>query len=151
LSATAELETIHAVQQVLHLYDHFVDAGAWEELPRVLSPDFELQAVEGSFVGADGARRFEQLAGEHRPAHHVLNTLVEPVADGPALRAWSRYLLVTWEYAARVGDYLDLLVPGGPEGWQLRSRRVLPRGAGGDQKPEHGSFAAWRAIGAVGA
>ena len=93
----------------------------------------------------DGARRYEQQAGEHLPAHHVLNTFAEP-ATGDTVRAWSRFLLVTWDYSARVGDYLDLLRRG-DDGWRLATRQVLPRGGGGEQKPEHASFAAWRAIG----
>ena len=143
----SDRDVVDAVTQTLHLYDHLVDNGEWEQLGAILAPEFELTAPDGVFRGAAGARSFEEGAGEHLPAHHVLNTLVEPVPGRDAVRAWSRYLLVTWDYAARVGDYLDLLVPDG-EDWQLVARQVLPRGAGGEPRAEHASFAAWRAVGA---
>jgi len=141
-----ETATVHAVQQVLHLYDHYVDNREWEKLESILTDDFSLTGPSGPFTGADGVRRYEQQAGEHLPAHHVINTLTEQGEEAGTIRAWSRYLLVTWEYAARSGDYLDLLRLT-PDGWRLARRQVLPRGAGGDQRPEHASFAAWRAIG----
>jgi hypothetical protein len=145
LSATLEVDTADAIRQVLHLYDHFVDNGEWDELGSILTADFELTSPSGRFEGVDGARRYEQLAGEHLPSHHVLNTFAQ-AATGDTVRAWSRFLLVTWEYSARVGDYLDLLRRS-DDGWRLATRQVLPRGGGGEQKPEHASFAAWRAIG----
>jgi hypothetical protein len=146
LTAALEPETAHAAKQVLHLYDHYVDNGEWDNLDAILAKDFELIGPDGRFDGPEGARRFEQQAGEHLPAHHVLNTILEHAGTDDTIRAWSRYLLVTWEYSARVGDYLDLLrlIDGD---WRLQRRQVLPRGGGGAQRPEHASFADWRAIG----
>jgi hypothetical protein len=141
------LETVHAVQQALALYDHFVDNGEWAHLSEVLEDDFVLTAPVGRFDGPKGAKRYEQLAGEHLPAHHVVNTLVEATRSPGVIRAWSRFVLVTWEYQAWVGDYLDVL-RARDEGARLVSREIIPRGAGGVSKPEHASVERWRAVGA---
>jgi len=147
MAAEPAIETVHAVEQALALYDHLVDNGEWEHLPLILAEDFTLVAPAGSFAGAPGARAYEELAGEHLPAHHVINTQVETTADPGLVRAWSRYLLVTWEYEARAGDYLDLLRLTG-DGPRLVRREVLPRGAGGQFRLGHASFERWRAVGA---
>ena len=146
MSPTVEIEIAHAVEQALALYDHFVDNGEWDQLPSVLEDDFALTTPAGRFDGTEGARRYEMLAGEHLPAHHVVNTQVEPTASPGLVRAWSRFLLVTWEYQARVGDYLDVLrVSDGIA--KLVSREIIPRGAGGAPKPGHASVERWRAAG----
>jgi hypothetical protein len=142
-----ELETVHAVQQALALYDHFVDNGEWDQLGEVLEDDFVLGAPAGRYDGPQGARRYEQLAGEHLPAHHVVNTLVEATPSPGLVRAWSRFVLVTWEYQAWVGDYLDVLRTRDGTA-KLVSREIIPRGAGGVSKPEHASVQRWRAVGA---
>jgi hypothetical protein len=147
LSVIVELERVHAVQQTLALYDHFVDNGEWERLSEVLEDDFVLNNPAGRFDGPEGARRYEQLAGEHLPAHHVVNTLVEATPSPGVVRAWSRFVLVTWEYQARVGDYLDVLRAHHGAA-KLVSREIIPRGAGGVPKPEHASVQRWRAVGA---
>jgi hypothetical protein len=146
VSFTVELESVHAVQQALALYDHFVDNGEWEQLSEVLENDFVLSAPAGRFEGPSGAQHYEQLAGEHLPAHHVVNTLVEATPSPELFRAWSRFVLVTWEYRAEAGDYLDVLrVYDGAA--KLVSREIIPRGAGGVPKPEHASVQRWRAVG----
>lgn len=142
-----ELETVHAVHQALGLYDHFVDNGEWDQLSEVLEDDFVLSTPVGRFEGSDGARHYEQLAGEHLPAHHVVNTLAEATPSPGLVRAWSRYVLVTWDYRARVGDYLDLLRAHDGAA-KLVSREIIPRGAGGAPKPEHASVQRWQAAGA---
>ncbi len=144
MSDAVALPTVHAVEQTLALYDHLVDNEEWDRLDLVLEDQFALVSPAGRFDGLDGARRYEQLAGEHLPAHHVVNTQVE--AAGPGLvRAWSRFLLVTWEYQARAGDYLDVLHVS-DDGARLVRREIIPRGAGGVQKPEHASVERWHAL-----
>jgi hypothetical protein len=77
----------------------------------------------------------------------VVNTLVEATPSPGLVRAWSRFLLVTWEYQARVGDYLDVLrVSDGAA--KLHAREIIPRGVGGAARPEHASVQRWRAAGA---
>jgi hypothetical protein len=147
LSVTVQLETVHAVQQALALYDHFVDNGEWDRLGEVLADEFVLSTSVGQFEGPQGASGYEQLAGEHLPAHHVLNTLIEPTSSPELVRAWSRFLLVTWDYQARVGDYLDVLRTRDGAA-TLVSREIIPRSAGGVAKPEHASVERWRAVGA---
>jgi SnoaL-like domain len=142
-----ETERVHAVQQALALYDHLVDNGEWAQLGEVLEDDFVLTAPAGRFERPEGVRRYEQLAGEHLPAHHVVNTLVEATPSPGVVRSWSRYVLVTWEYQARVGDYLDVLRAHDGAA-RLVSREIIPRGAGGVPKPEHASVQRWRAVGA---
>jgi hypothetical protein len=63
------------------------------------------------------------------------------------VRAWSRYLLVTFDLHPRAGDYLDVLRVADSTA-VLVSREVLPRGAGGAPRPEHASVQRWRAVGA---
>jgi SnoaL-like domain len=146
VSRTVELESVHAVQQALALYDHFVDNAEWEQLSEVVENDFVLSAPAGRFEGPSGAQHYEHLAGEHLPAHHVVNTLVEATPSPELFRAWSRFVLVTWEYRAQAGDYLDVLrVYDGAA--KLVSREIIPRGAGGIPKPEHASVQRWRAVG----
>jgi hypothetical protein len=146
VSLEVEIETVQAVQQTLALYDHLVDNGEWEQLTLVLEDDFTLTTPVGRFDGVEGAERYEKLAGEHLPAHHVVNTQVQETASAGLVRAWSRFVLVTWEYQARVGDYLDVLrVDAGDA--KLVSREIVPRGAGGAPKPEHASVERWRAVG----
>jgi hypothetical protein len=147
VSLGIELETVQAVQQALALYDHFVDNGEWEQLSEVLEDDFVLRTPDGRFDGPDGARRYEELAGAHLPAHHVVNTLTEATPSPGLVRAWSRFVLVTWDYQARVGDYLDLLRAKDGAA-KLVSREVIPRGAGGSPKPAHASVKRWRSVGA---
>ncbi len=147
MSPIVEIETAYAVEQALALYDHFVDNAEWDQLESVLDDRFVLLTPAGRFQGLGGARRYETLAGEHVPAHHVVNTQVEATETPALVRAWSRFLLVTWEYQARVGDYLDLLrVSDGAA--KLVVREVVPRGAGGVPVPEHASVTRWRAVGA---
>jgi SnoaL-like domain len=146
VSLTVELESVHAVEQALALYDHLVDNGEWGQLGEVLEDDFVLNTPAGRFDGPDGARRYEELAGEHLPAHHVVNTLVEATPSPELFRAWSRFVLVTWEYQARAGDYLDVLRAHDGTA-KLVSREIIPRGAGGAPKPEHASVQRWRAVG----
>jgi len=147
VSPIVELETVHAAEQALALYDHFVDNAEWDELNSVLEDDFVLMTPAGRFDGAAGARRYEMLVPGHVPAHHVVNTQVEATTSAGLVRAWSRFLLVTWEYQARVGDYLDVLrVSDGAA--KLVSREIVPRGAGGVSRPEHASVERWRAVGA---
>jgi len=146
LSPIVAIETVHAVEQALALYDHFVDNAEWEQLGSVLEGDFVLVTPAGRFDGPGAARRYETLAGEHVPAHHVVNTQVEATTSAGLVRAWSRFLLVTWEYRARVGDYLDVLrVSDGVA--KLVSREIVPRGAGGLPRPEHASVERWRTVG----
>jgi hypothetical protein len=145
VSDAVALETVHAVEQTLALYDHLVDNEEWDRLDLVLEDDFALVTPAGRFEGPDGAQRYERLAGGHLPAHHVLNTQVEEASPG-LVRAWSRFVLVTWEYQARSGDYLDVLRVT-DAGARLASREIIPRGAGGVQKPEHASVERWRAVG----
>jgi hypothetical protein len=82
-----DLETTHADQEGLHLYDHYVDNGEWDNLDAILATDFEFIGPGGRFNGSEGARRFEQQAGKHLPAHYVLNTFVEPAGTDDTVRA----------------------------------------------------------------
>jgi hypothetical protein len=146
LSTLIEPATQYAVKQVLHLYDHYIDNAEWSHLDKILTDDFELLGESDRFEGSAGARRYEERAGEHLPAHHVLNTFLERADSEDTIRAWSRYLLVTWDYSARVGDYLDLLRLTDGE-WRLQQRRILPRGAGGTANSAHASYESWRMLG----
>lgn len=116
-----------AIERVLALCGHLLDAEAWDRLGEVFAEDVEFDVTDLRMPLVTGlpalARHFDRP--EHPVAHHSTNTVLTPIA-ADRVEAHSKYLLPRHDGTVASGDYFDELVRT-DAGWRIRRRRATLR------------------------
>ena len=121
-----ETHDIVAIQQLMALYGHLVDARQWPRLGEIFTDDghFDVTAYQaGRHDGLAAVIAFFERAS-HPPAHHSTNLYIYE-QDGQT-RARSKYAVPSDGGRMYGGDYEDLLVHT-VGGWRIQERVVTAR------------------------
>lgn len=127
------------VRQVLALFGHAVDNGAWDELRGLLAPDAELHADDDTVTGREAITEWFTVRSD-APSHHTVNTVVRATDDG--IVAWSRLVTIAGDGTVASADAIDRFVRT-DAGWLIAHRGVHPRHGG--EHPGDGVVRAWSA------
>ncbi len=111
-----------AVHELLALHGHLVDAGEFDRLGELLTPDADYAGIVG-FAALTAASR--QLGDRNPVGHHVTNIVVSEDSDG-TVRARSKGIGVYADGTAGSVTYDDVLRRT-PEGWRIARRTISPR------------------------
>jgi hypothetical protein len=118
-----------AIHELLGLHGHLMDAGAFDRLGELFTPDvvYDLRAYgAGELIGPDAVAAAGRALGDRNPlGHHVTNIVVGEDADG-TVRAVSKGIGVMADGTAGSVVYEDEL-RNTPEGWRIARRTVTPR------------------------
>jgi len=126
LSAADRLE----IYELLALHGHLMDAGEFDRLDELFTPDFvyDVGALGfGSLAGADAFAEAARTLGDGNPlGHHVTNALVVG-GDGDEATVRSKGLGIQADGTSGTVVYEDV-VRRTPAGWRIARRTVIPRG-----------------------
>jgi hypothetical protein len=118
-----------AIHELLALHGHLVDAGEFDRLGELLTPDI---VYDSTAFGAGEMHGFENIIatsyalGDRNPVgHHVTNIMVTEDPDG-TVRARSKGIGVYADGTTGSVVYDDVLRRT-PEGWRIGRRAISPR------------------------
>lgn len=111
-----------AIHELLALHGHLVDAGEFDRLGELLTPDAVYAGIEG-FEALTAASR--QLGDRNPVGHHVTNIVVSEDPDG-TVRAKSKGIGLYADGTAGSVVYDDVLRRT-PDGWRIAERVISPR------------------------
>jgi hypothetical protein len=114
-----------AIQQLLALYCHILDAKAWNRLTEIFTPDAVYDSTSIGFGVQEGLpaliAHWKRI--DHPLAHHVMSIVIDDRGDGTA-DVLSKGLFA-WPHGLSGGDYKDVAIKTN-DGWRL-SRRAYTR------------------------
>jgi hypothetical protein len=118
-----------AIHELLALHGHLVDAGEFDRLGELLTPDV---VYDSTAFGAGEMRGFDTITatsyalGDRNPVgHHVTNIIVTEDPDG-TVRARSKGIGVYADGTTGSVVYDDVLRRT-PDGWRIARRAISPR------------------------
>ena len=118
-----------AVNDLISLHGHLVDAGAFDRSGELFTPDVIYDVSHlggGQLVGIAAIREAGLRLGADNPvAHHVTNVVVNRL-DDDHIAAWSKGLGVRTDGTVGSVTYKDIVVRT-PDGWRISHRTVLAR------------------------
>lgn len=126
---TISVEDRLAIHELLALHGHLSDAGAFDRMDEVFSPDvvydmesFGLGSVQGLAALGDMAL---QLGDRNPVGHHVTNIVITP-DDADTAHVLSKGIGINTDGTTGSVVYADI-VRRTPEGWRIVSRKVTAR------------------------
>lgn len=126
-----QVADIVAIEQLMALYGHVVDAPTQERFGDVFTEDavFHSRVRDVRLEGLAAIREWFALGKPpHPPAHQSTNVHIHVTGD--TVRVWSKYLAVDPETGGvRIGDYEDVVVKT-ERGWRIRERVSTARFGG---------------------
>jgi 3-phenylpropionate/cinnamic acid dioxygenase small subunit len=126
---TMSLEDRMAVTELISLHGHVIDAGEFDRLDALFTPDviYDVSDLGGEpLLGIAAIRDASLRLGAGNPvAHHVTNVVLETV-DGDRVTARSKGFGVRADGTTGSVVYQDLVVRT-PHGWRISHRTVLAR------------------------
>jgi hypothetical protein len=111
-----------AIHELLALHGHLVDAGEFDRLGELLTPDAVYAGIRGFEALTEAS---EQLGDGNPVGHHVTNIVVSEDPDG-TVRARSKGIGIYADGTAGSVVYDDVLRRT-PDGWRIASRTISPR------------------------
>ncbi len=118
-----------AIHELLALHGHLMDAGEFDRLGELFTPDivYDVSAFgAGELHGFAAIEAAGRALGDRNPlGHHVTNIIVGQDPDG-TVRARSKGLGVNLDGTTGSVVYDDIL-HNGPAGWRIAHRTVTPR------------------------
>jgi ketosteroid isomerase-like protein len=118
-----------AIHELLGLHGHLMDAGAFDRLGELFTPDvvYDLTAYgAGELIGPSAVADAGRALGDRNPVgHHVTNIVVREDPDG-TVRAVSKGIGIMADGTAGSVVYEDEL-RNTAAGWRIARRRVTPR------------------------
>ena len=121
-----DVEDVIALQRLLSVYGHIMDAKDWPGLGRIFAEDavcdwsgFGLESTTGL---AELQEYFARI--RHPNAHHVTNVVVD--VDGDRATIHSKLLVALDDGSVATGDYLDR-AQRTDAGWRIVHRVATPR------------------------
>ncbi|WP_030443758.1 nuclear transport factor 2 family protein [Actinoplanes subtropicus] len=118
-----------AIHELLGLHGHLMDAGEFDRLGELFTPDvvYDLSAYgAGELHGPEAIAAAGRALGDRNPVgHHVTNIVVREDADG-TVRAVSKGIGVLTDGSTGSVVYADEL-RNTADGWRIARRTVTPR------------------------
>jgi hypothetical protein len=123
------LEDRMAVTELIALHGHLVDAGEFDRLGELFTPDvvYDVSDLGGEPLAGIAAIREAglRLGADNPVAHHVTNVVLEAV-DDDHIAAWSKGLGVRTDGTVGSVVYQDIVVRT-PDGWRISHRTLRAR------------------------